>query len=75
MDAPKRKPNAGSFRKGADPRHYKFTREECSEGFWAGLTSYVEQGGEARNFLRRKMRARGQAFRQTPKAGRGRIAA
>lgn len=72
---PKRKPTAGSFRKGADPRRHKFTREECSEGFWAGLASYVEQGGEARNFLRRKMGARGQVFSPVPKSERGRLAA
>ncbi|HWS86254.1 MAG TPA: hypothetical protein VN282_04795 [Pyrinomonadaceae bacterium] len=41
----------------------------------AGLASYVEQGGEARNFLKRKMSARGQSFRLTPKAERGRLAA
>ena len=74
-DAPRRKGNAGSFRKGADPRRHRFTREECSEGFWAGLASYVEQGGEARNFLRSKMAARGRDFSPVPKAGRGRQAA
>lgn len=47
---PKRKPNAGSFRPGPDSRRHTFTPEECSEGFWAGLASYVEGGGEARNF-------------------------
>jgi hypothetical protein len=64
-------------RPGPDLNRYRhmFTREECSEGFWAGLASYVEQGGEARNFLRRKMQARGQAFSDTPKAERGRMAA
>ena len=44
-------------------------------GFWAGLTSYVERGGQPQNFLRRKKTARGQSFRHTPKAERGRIAA
>jgi hypothetical protein len=65
----------GRFVKGFDPRRHTFTAEECSEGFWSGLASYAEQGGEARNFLKRKMSARGQLFRQTPKAERGRIAA
>ena len=59
--------------KGFDPRRHTFTPAECSEGFWAGLASYVEQGGEARNFLRRKMRARGQVFTATPKRDRGRL--
>src|SRR5215213_7614400 len=65
------KESGGRFVKGFDPRRHTFTHEECSEGFWAGLASYVEQGGEARNFLGRKMTARGQSFRQTPKAERG----
>ena len=68
------KESGGRFRKGFDPRRHTFTAEECSEGFWAGLASYVEQGGEARNFLRRKMSAREQQFRPTPKAQRGRMA-
>ena len=69
------KESGGRLRRGFDPRRHTFTPAECSEGFWAGLASYVEQGGEARNFLRRKMRARGQTFRHTTKAERGRIAA
>ena len=67
--------NRGRFRKGHDPRRHKFTPAECSEGFWAGLASYVERGGEARNFLRRKMTARGQVFRPVPKSQRGLLAA
>ena len=69
------KESGGRFVKGHDPRRHTFTAADCSAGFWAGLASYVEQGGMARNFLRRKMTARGQAFRQTPKAERGRMAA
>jgi len=69
------KESGGRFRKGFDPRRHTFTAEECSEGFWAGLASYVEQGGEARNFLKRKMAARGQDFRSVPKRQRGRLAA
>ncbi len=72
----------GRFRKGSDPRRhvhnatcghalYQFTAADRSAGFWAGLAAYVEAGGEARNFLRRKMGARGQSFRPTPKAQRG----
>ena len=45
---PTRKPNAGGFRKGADPRRHvhsatcghelhKFTPEECSRGFWTAI--------------------------------------
>ena len=33
------KTNRGWFRKGDDPRRHKFTREECSEGFWAAIES------------------------------------
>jgi len=68
------KESGGRFRKGHDPRRHTFTAEECSAGFWSGLASCVEQGGEARNFLKRKMRARGQAFTPTPKRDRGRLA-
>ena len=31
--------NKGRFRKGADPRRHRFTREECSAGFWAAIES------------------------------------
>ncbi len=69
---PTRKGNAGSFRKGADPRRHRFTAEECSRGgqigFWVALAVYVERGGNPRNFLRNKFRARGQEF--TPRQGR-----
>jgi hypothetical protein len=64
----------GRFRKGHDPRRHTFTAAELSAGFWAGLASYVERGGEARNFLKRKMSARGQTFTATPKRDRGRLA-
>src|SRR5215207_11267784 len=67
------KESGGRFRKGFDPRRHTFTAEECSEGFWSGLASYVEQGGEARNFLRRKMAARGQSPCAMPKRDRGRL--
>jgi hypothetical protein len=46
-----RKANAGSFRKGADPRRhvhtpecghalYKFTAEDCSAGFFAAIPTW-----------------------------------
>lgn len=72
-----RKANAGAFRKGSDPRRhvctsscshprYRFTRDDCVRGgqigFWVALAVYVEKGGNPRNFLRNKMRARGQQF-------------
>ena len=68
------KESGGRFVKGFDPRRHTFSAEECSEGFWAGLASYVEQGGEARIFLKRKMGARGQSFTATPKRVHGRLA-
>jgi hypothetical protein len=66
--------SGGRFVKGHDPRRHKFTPAELSAGFWNGLASYVEKGGDARNFLRRKMTARGQVFRVTPERVRGRLA-
>jgi hypothetical protein len=32
-----RRANAGSFRKGADPRRHEFTQEERSRGFWTAI--------------------------------------
>ncbi len=58
-----RRPNAGQFKKGADPRRHKFTRDECSKGFWAAVESIVTRYPDAImsdgrhmvvNFLRRK---------------------
>ena len=34
-------PNRGQFKKGADPRRHKFTREECQAGFWKAIESIV----------------------------------
>lgn len=31
--------NKGRFKKGYDARRHKFTREECSDGFWAAIES------------------------------------
>ncbi len=72
--------NPGGFKPGFDPRRhvhsatcghqlYRFTPEDCSDGFFAAIASYVERGGRPENFLRNKFRARGQEF--TPR-GRGR---
>jgi hypothetical protein len=33
--------NRGRFRKGFDPRHHRFSREECQAGFGAAITSIV----------------------------------
>jgi hypothetical protein len=31
--------NRGRFQKGYDARRHKFTRDECSDGFWAAIES------------------------------------
>jgi hypothetical protein len=31
--------NRGRFQKGYDARRHKFTKEECSDGFWAAIES------------------------------------
>jgi hypothetical protein len=41
MDSNTPRPNPGHFRKGHDPRRHKFTREECSRGFWAAVESIM----------------------------------
>jgi hypothetical protein len=33
--------NRGRFQKGPDPRHHKFTRNECSTGFWNAAESII----------------------------------
>jgi hypothetical protein len=33
--------NRGRFKPGPDPRRHKFTKEECSDGFWAAIESVV----------------------------------
>ena len=67
--------NGAAGRKVKDSRRHTFTPAGCSEGFRAGLASYVERGGEPRNFLRRKVGARGQVFTATRRRDRGRVAA
>ena len=52
------KQSGGRFVKGHDPRRHKFTREECSAGFWAGLASYVERGGETGFEVKAEVRSR-----------------
>jgi len=39
-------PNRGQFRKGADPRRHKFTRDAFVAGFWAAITSIVTRRPE-----------------------------
>lgn len=60
-----RRANAGSFRKGADPRRHKFTLAECQEGgrrgFWAALEAITVRYDDDRartfgKFLRREGR-------------------
>lgn len=43
----KTKKNAGHFKKGADPRRHKFTREQCQAGFWAAIYSIITRYPEA----------------------------
>jgi hypothetical protein len=59
--------NTGQFKKGADPRRHKLTREECQRGFWAALESIairypdaVDGAGRhmACQFLKRRKRTR-----------------
>jgi hypothetical protein len=38
-DLRERKPNAGRFKPGPDSRRHKFTKQECSDGFWAAIES------------------------------------
>jgi hypothetical protein len=56
-----RRANAGSFRKGADPRRHVFTRDECITGFWRALESLTLRYDDDRartfgKFLRREGR-------------------
>jgi len=39
--------NRGQFRKGADPRRHRFTREECQTGFWRALESIAARFPDA----------------------------
>ena len=59
----KTKHNRGQFKRGPDPRRHRFTKDECSRGFWRALESIVtrypgvvDSAGRhmAVNFLKRK---------------------
>ncbi|PYS76532.1 MAG: hypothetical protein DMF66_14155 [Acidobacteria bacterium] len=57
--ATRRAPNAGSFRRGPDPRRHRFTRDEQVAGFWAALESLTTRYDDDRartfgKFLRRE---------------------
>lgn len=43
------KNNNGAFKKGADPRRHKLTRDECVAGFWAAIYSIITRYPEATN--------------------------
>jgi len=56
-------PNRGQFKKGADPRRHRFTRDECVAGFWKAIESIITRHPAALdaygrhmacNFLKRK---------------------
>jgi hypothetical protein len=56
-----RRANAGSFRKGHDPRRHQFTRDEQIAGFWAAIESLTVRFNDDRaksfgKFLRREGR-------------------
>ncbi len=57
--------NRGHFKHGHDPRRHKFTKQECSDGFWAAVESIVGRYPDAIlpdgrhivvNFLKSKQR-------------------
>ena len=57
----KRKPNAGHFRKGHDPRRHQLTTEDRVKGWWAALESITVRYDDDRaktfgKFLRREGR-------------------
>ena len=39
--------NRGRFKPGPDPRRHVFTKEECSDGFWAAVTSIADRYPDA----------------------------
>ena len=41
--------NRGHFKKGADPRRHRFTRDECVAGFWAAVESITTRYPKAVN--------------------------
>jgi hypothetical protein len=58
-----RKANAGSFKPGPDTRRHKFTREECSRGFWTAIAVWGVTIGQ-------KLHASGRWQGFQPKQGR-----
>jgi hypothetical protein len=44
---PAPQPNRGRFQRGPNPRRHKFTRDECSAGFWAAVESIVSRYPDA----------------------------
>ena len=59
--------HSGQFKKGADPRRHRFSRDECVKGFWAALESiaarhpdWIDSYGRhaACQFLRKRNRRR-----------------
>jgi hypothetical protein len=64
-------PNKGRFKKGFDPRRHRFTRAECSKGFWAAVESIVSRYPDAImpdgrhmvcNFLKSRTLAQSEVF-------------
>jgi hypothetical protein len=58
-----RRPNAGQFKPGPDPRRHKFTPEECSRGFWTaiavwgtGIGAKLHAAGKWNGYQRRSAR-------------------
>ena len=43
------KENSGRFKRGADPRRHRFTRDECVAGFWAAVESITMRYPKAIN--------------------------
>jgi hypothetical protein len=39
--------NRGRFKPGHDPRRHKFSKQECSDGFWAAIESIVTRYPDA----------------------------
>ncbi len=57
----------GRFVKGHDPRRHRFTKEECSRGFWAAVESIVTRypfavGRNGRHMVTRFLASQIEAF-------------
>lgn len=64
-EATDQRTNRGWFRRGHDPRRHVFTKDECSDGFWAAIESIITRYPDAVmadgrhiacNFLKAKQR-------------------